>query len=104
MGGLLKCTVEEVWLSSFSVCDRYMQVPGLNVWYGPDTYMGQNIVQLFKSLAEADDEEIQKLHPQHTQASIRCGVTECTEGLDEFSIYPYSFQKVHFHLKDHLAN
>lgn len=27
------------------------QVPGCNVWYGPDTYMGRNLAQLFTSLA-----------------------------------------------------
>ena len=27
------------------------QVPGLHVWYGPDTYMGRNLAQLFQSLA-----------------------------------------------------
>ena len=41
------------------------------MWYGPDTYMGRNLAQLFTSLAELPDEEVQKLHPQHTQASVK---------------------------------
>lgn len=30
---------------------RPLQVPDVNVWYGPDTYMGRNLAQLFQSLA-----------------------------------------------------
>jgi quinolinate synthase len=41
------------------------------VWYGPDTYMGRNLAQLFQSLAQLSDEEVRELHPAHTQASIR---------------------------------
>lgn len=41
------------------------------MWYGPDTYMGRNLAQLFTSLAEMPDEEVKKLHPQHTQASVK---------------------------------
>jgi hypothetical protein len=47
------------------------QVPDLNVWYGPDTYMGRNLAQLFTMLAGADDAEIKALHPAHDRASIR---------------------------------
>jgi quinolinate synthase len=48
-----------------------IQVPDLTVWYGPDTYMGRNLAQLFTQLAEMPDEEVAALHPGHTQASIR---------------------------------
>jgi quinolinate synthase len=47
------------------------QVPDLTVWYGPDTYMGRNLAQLFTMLADADDTEIKALHPAHDRASIR---------------------------------
>jgi hypothetical protein len=30
------------------------------VWYGPDTYMGQNLAQLFTMLAELSDEEVRE--------------------------------------------
>ena len=33
--------------------------------------MGRNLAQLFTSLAELPDEEVQKLHPKHTQASVK---------------------------------
>lgn len=39
------------------------QVPNIQVYYGPDTYMGQNLAALFTSLAQMPDEEVQKLHP-----------------------------------------
>lgn len=47
------------------------QVPGINIWYGPDTYMGQNLKQMFEHLAEMPDEAIQKLHPAHSQNTIK---------------------------------
>jgi quinolinate synthase len=49
----------------------FLQVPDLTVWYGPDTYMGLNLAELFNQLAHLPDEEIQELHPAHTAASIR---------------------------------
>ena len=49
----------------------FAQVPNLTVWYGPDTYMGRNLAQLFRSLADQPDEEVARLHSGHTQASIR---------------------------------
>ncbi len=54
-----------------SVTQGFAQIPDLTVWYGPDTYMGRNLAQLFTSLADLPDEEVQKLHPKHTQASVR---------------------------------
>ncbi|KAL6760200.1 hypothetical protein V8C86DRAFT_2558901 [Haematococcus lacustris] len=54
-----------------TVLQAFAQVPDATVWYGPDTYMGRNLAQLFTMLAELPDEEVQELHPQHTAASIR---------------------------------
>lgn len=55
-----------------TVLQAFAQVPNANVWYGPDTYMGRNLAQLFTSLATtATDEEIAALHPQHTVESVR---------------------------------
>jgi quinolinate synthase len=48
-----------------------LQVPDLTVWYGPDTYMGANLAQLFRQLAGMPDEVIRQLHPAHTAASVR---------------------------------
>lgn len=38
------------------------QVPDLTLWYGPDTYMGANLEELFTSLAALPDEEVKQLH------------------------------------------
>lgn len=54
-----------------TVLTAFAQVPDVHVWYGPDTYMGRNLAQLFQSLAQMSDEEVRELHPAHTQASIR---------------------------------
>ncbi|KAF6252272.1 hypothetical protein COO60DRAFT_1287195 [Scenedesmus sp. NREL 46B-D3] len=54
-----------------TVLQGFAQVPDLTVWYGPDTYMGSNLAQLFRQLADMPDEVIQELHPAHTAASVR---------------------------------
>lgn len=59
------CSAQSILLQGFA------QIPDLTVWYGPDTYMGRNLAQLFTSLAELPDKEVQKLHPQHTEASVK---------------------------------
>ena len=60
-------------MSSYIVdlLQAFAQIPKLTVWYGPDTYMGRNVAQLFRTLADQPDTEIQKLHKGHTQSSIR---------------------------------
>eukprot|EP01023_Acetabularia_acetabulum_P039447 TRINITY_DN3797_c0_g1_i2.p1 TRINITY_DN3797_c0_g1~~TRINITY_DN3797_c0_g1_i2.p1 ORF type:complete len:667 (+),score=133.56 TRINITY_DN3797_c0_g1_i2:137-2137(+) len=54
-----------------TVLQGFAQIPNLTVWYGPDTYMGRNIAQLFQQLSFMSDEEIQELHAEHTQESIK---------------------------------
>jgi quinolinate synthase len=46
-------------------------VPGVSVWFGPDTYMGENLRHLFESLLGMDDATIRALHPAHDRASVR---------------------------------
>ena len=46
------------------------QVPGVQVWYGPDSYMGANLVSLLTRLAALPDDEVAAVHPGHTAASI----------------------------------
>lgn len=41
------------------------------MWYGPDTYMGRNLAELFTSLSQLSDEEVAKVHPAHTAASVK---------------------------------
>lgn len=47
------------------------QIPDVAIFFGPDTYMGQNLETLLRALAEMDDETIRALHPAHDRASIR---------------------------------
>ncbi|CAI6000347.1 unnamed protein product [Closterium sp. NIES-65] len=49
----------------------FAQVPDLTLWYGPDTYMGANLVEMLQQLSTVPDDEVRLLHPDHTQASLR---------------------------------
>jgi len=49
----------------------FAQVPDLSIWYGPDSYMGANIKELFQQMTKMTDEEIATIHPEHNQDSIR---------------------------------
>lgn len=51
------------------------QLPGVHLWYGPDTYMGDNLVTLLTQLGELPDAAVQSIHPAHTAASVRALVT-----------------------------
>jgi quinolinate synthase len=53
-----------------SVLQAFAQVPDINVWYGPDSYMGANIADLFQRMATMSDEEIAAIHPNHNRKSI----------------------------------
>ena len=46
------------------------EIPGLTIWYGPDTYMGANLATLFSQLTQLSDEAIRAIHPQHTASTI----------------------------------
>ncbi|MGB8329282.1 MAG: quinolinate synthase NadA [Polyangiales bacterium] len=54
-----------------TVLQAAAQVPGIHIWFGPDTYMGDNLARMFRSLAEMPNEQIRQLHPAHDQSSIR---------------------------------
>ncbi|KAI8475551.1 MAG: hypothetical protein J3K34DRAFT_404537 [Monoraphidium minutum] len=54
-----------------TILQAFAQVPDLTVWYGPDTYMGRNLAQLFTMLAAAPDADVAALHPAHTAATVR---------------------------------
>jgi quinolinate synthase len=54
-----------------TVLQAAAQIPDVHIWFGPDTYMGDNLTHMFQSLAEMPDEQIRHLHPAHDQASIR---------------------------------
>jgi quinolinate synthase len=51
------------------------QIPNLRVLYGPDTYMGQNLIRLLEVILESpdwtDDKIALDLHPQHSNATLK---------------------------------
>ncbi|XP_060204552.1 quinolinate synthase, chloroplastic isoform X2 [Lycium barbarum] len=54
-----------------TILQAFAEVPDLKVWYGPDTYMGSNIVELFSQMTMMTDEEISEIHPLHNRTSIK---------------------------------
>ncbi|GAV65144.1 NadA domain-containing protein/SufE domain-containing protein [Cephalotus follicularis] len=54
-----------------TILQAFSQIPDLNIWYGPDSYMGANIVKLFQQMTLMTDEEIAEIHPQHSRNSIK---------------------------------
>lgn len=54
-----------------TVLQAAAQIPEIHIWFGPDTYMGDNLARMFRNLAQMPDEQIRQLHPAHDQASIR---------------------------------
>ncbi|GMF18844.1 unnamed protein product [Phytophthora lilii] len=53
-----------------TVLQAFAQVPDVNVWYGPDTYMGENLQQMFQHIAQLPDEQIRRIHPAHNRQTI----------------------------------
>jgi quinolinate synthase len=47
------------------------QVPNVNVFYGPDTYMGGNLAHLFSMMSTWTDDEVRAVHPAHDAASVK---------------------------------
>ncbi|KAF3624493.1 Quinolinate synthase, chloroplastic [Capsicum annuum] len=54
-----------------TILQAFAEVPDLKVWYGPDTYMGSNIMELFSQMSMMTDEEISEIHPLHNRSSIK---------------------------------
>ncbi|XP_002511303.3 quinolinate synthase, chloroplastic [Ricinus communis] len=54
-----------------TILQAYAQIPDLNVWYGPDSYMGANIAKLFQQMTMMTDDEIAEVHPAHSRESIK---------------------------------
>jgi len=48
----------------------YAQIPDLHVWFGPDTYMGNNLASMLTAYAGLDPAAAASLHPAHTPASL----------------------------------
>lgn len=49
----------------------FTEIPNLTVLYGPDSYMGANIAELFRQMTVMTDEEIAEIHPKHDRNSIK---------------------------------
>jgi quinolinate synthase len=49
------------------------QIPNLDIYYGPDTYMGENLLTMLRTISSNwSDEDIRtKLHAHHTKESLR---------------------------------
>ncbi|XP_057534664.1 quinolinate synthase, chloroplastic [Amaranthus tricolor] len=54
-----------------TILQAFAQIPDLTVYYGPDSYMGANIAELFQQMTIMSDEEISAIHPQHNKDSIK---------------------------------
>ncbi|KAL0441094.1 UNVERIFIED_CONTAM: Quinolinate synthase, chloroplastic [Sesamum radiatum] len=54
-----------------TILQAFSEIPDLNVWYGPDTYMGANIMELFRQMTAMTDEEIAEIHPKHNRNSLK---------------------------------
>ncbi|KAL2515552.1 Quinolinate synthase [Forsythia ovata] len=54
-----------------TILQAFAQIPNLNIWYGPDTYMGANIMELFQQMIVMSDEEIADIHPEHNRSTIK---------------------------------
>lgn len=46
------------------------QVPEVQLWYGPDTYMGENLRVVLRSLLELSPRAFAQLYPQYTQTEV----------------------------------
>ena len=47
------------------------QIEDVSIYFGPDTYMGENLASMLESLSVMSDAEIAAVHPEHNQASIK---------------------------------
>lgn len=54
-----------------TILQAFSEVPNLNIWYGPDSYMGANIAELFQQMTAMTDEEIAAVHPKHNRNTIK---------------------------------
>ncbi|KAF5743718.1 quinolinate synthase chloroplastic [Tripterygium wilfordii] len=54
-----------------TILQAFAQIPDLSLWYGPDSYMGANIANIFEQMAMMTDEEVAEIHPKHNRDSIR---------------------------------
>ncbi|KAJ4959985.1 hypothetical protein NE237_019895 [Protea cynaroides] len=54
-----------------TILQDFAQIPNLNIWYGPVSYMSANIAELFQQMVTMTNEEIAEIHREHDSNSIR---------------------------------
>ena len=54
-----------------TILQAFHQNSNMDIWFGPDTYMGENLKKLLSKIAEIPDEEIKKLHKEFDKEKIR---------------------------------
>ena len=54
-----------------TVLQAAAQIPDVNVFYGPDTYMGGNLAELLRRMTTWSDEEIKEMHPAHDRETVK---------------------------------
>lgn len=77
-----------------------VEIPNLKILYGPDTYMGENLVTMFTAILNAgwDDEKIaQDLHPMHNRETL-------TKLRDSIDVYPNGNCVVHHMFGNEVVN
>lgn len=53
-----------------TILQAFAQEPNIQLWFGPDTYMGENLKKMFEQFARMEDSSIAQLHPQHNQRTL----------------------------------
>ncbi|MEM7433782.1 MAG: quinolinate synthase NadA [Myxococcota bacterium] len=54
-----------------TVLQAAAQVPDGHIWFGPDTYMGENLAAMFETMGQMSDRQIREVHPAHDRQTIR---------------------------------
>ena len=57
------------------VLQCFAQMPECHVWFGPDTYMGQNVARLLESLVELGDDAVRAVHPDLDAGTLQASLS-----------------------------
>lgn len=96
-----QATVPTITCTSSNVVSTILQaaaqIPDVHLWFGPDTCMGENLVQTFEQMADSlSDEQIQALHPAHTRSTVR-------DLLNRFNYFKQGICTVHHMFDDQVT-
>lgn len=58
-----------------TVLSAFVEIPDVHVFFGPDTYMGQNLERLFRTAIALGDDAVRHLHPALDAAKLRDALT-----------------------------